>query len=148
MTRYSRDEMLVMRQNDASQLIPSCLFNPKIADLKIMNSQLEHMHIQNQLQIFTERLKQVTFGNNGLDPGLSTLFASYQRSLLNYRKFFSTKFSKTIITSKKFSAFANPSYGQPNPFYVPSNVAQQPKRQVSIVEQADLFDKIPSYDRK
>lgn len=62
-----------------------------------MNAQTESKHIEDQLKLFSERIKHLNINN--WDPSLVQLFSNYQRTLVNYRKFdFFHKIQKNNLT--------------------------------------------------
>ena len=139
LTRYTREELLALRNSKHSAVTPACLFEPRILQFKIMDQRTENEHIASQLKLFTDRLRQMNINN--FDPSLLQLFQNYQRTIIN-RKFWHPDEEK-ILTSKKLPADAN----IPNPFAMQQSL---PQRHVSFMEphQSALLDKIPSYDRK
>lgn len=97
LTRYNHEELWALKHSKLSAVTPSCLFDPKIVQFKIMDVRTENEHIANQLKLFTERLRQ--FDISKFDPSLVQLFANYQTSILNRKSNILITFRK-ILTSK------------------------------------------------
>ena len=99
LTRYTREELLALRNSKHSAVTPACLFEPRILQFKIMDQRTENEHIASQLKLFTDRLRQMNINN--FDPSLLQLFQNYQRTIIN-RKFWHPDATKNSNLKKNF----------------------------------------------